>query len=659
MNLHETIARRSAWLVCFAAVMSLTFAMGVGQLGADDSPKGTVDIKLKLVPSQPEVPAESQAETPQIESAKSEASPLPDQSEGDIELTLCSDNSGPLGLRDRLRGGRESTKPSVPRLRFEPATQAVLPAAQGKQKKVSAQVEANSAAPARIVDNRSPQRLANLPANSQASKLPTRERPELVKTPTEPSILDDGLPRVSSRRTTAAVDELEANPQDQANPQNNVESDEEDRDPRDADNSPEIGDVASAETVEGKGMDLTGSSMVEETEECPGAPGSPADLHAAEGAESVEQLELQKDDVPLVQDEHPYDAPAARPIVKQRDITSPAEQLSAADLQLRGKIQRVLTYYMDNPENTTRRGPWAIMHAALPFGVEGEIMAGNRRVNALGWMCYNGVCAKQRMFQPTKQGFRTNVGPGVQGHEGQFLAILAQSRVQPDYPILIGNRRYTIMDLAKYEMATCREKSELTFKLIGLSHYLENDQRWRDNQGRHWNLEKMVAEELAQPVIGSACGGTHRLMGLTFALVRRQQAGLPLTGHWNRAEVFINDFVNYAISLQNPDGSFSTNWFEGRGNEDDIERKLQTSGHTVEWLIFTLPDDQLRTPQIRKAIEFLAGTLDSNLKRDWPIGPRGHALRALALYHQRLYGGEPGQMRDVLTAGLKKSPSTR
>jgi hypothetical protein len=288
------------------------------------------------------------------------------------------------------------------------------------------------------------------------------------------------------------------------------------------------------------------------------------------------------------------------------------------------------------------------MHAALPFGVESEVIAGNRRVNTLGWLAFNGTCGKQNMFQPTRQGFRPNVGPGVQGHEGQFLAILAQSRVPGDYPLQINRRQYSVMDLARYEMSTCREKSELTFKLIGLSFYLEPEQRWRDNRGQTWNLEKMVAEELAQPINGAACGGVHRLMGLSYSIIQRQEAGQPITGHWSRAEAYLNDYVNYALSLQNPDGSFSTNWFESRGMQPDVERKVQTTGHILEWLVYTIPDEHLRSNRIHLSLEFLLNSVGREPQRDWPIGPRSHALRAMSVYLQRLYGVQPGKIKDYL-----------
>ena len=401
------------------------------------------------------------------------------------------------------------------------------------------------------------------------------------------------------------------------------------------DDPKEIKPLPNSNSKVSKKGDNTGDN---EDAECPG------------GTESTKPLAVLPDDIPLQQEDHPYDAPAAESSSAKPDrpVSGAQLQLSSEQVRLRAEINQLLQYYIQNPETIARRSPWAVMHAILPFGVEAELSAGNRRVNAIGWMSYNGLCKTQRIFQPTKSGFRTNLGPGVQGHEGQFLAILAQSKVAPTYPVKVGDRSYTVNDLVRYEMATCREKSELTFKLLGLSYYLEPNQRWRDNQGGNWSLEKLVAEELEQPIVGSACGGTHRLMGLTFSLLQRKQAGLPISGHWERSEQFLNEFVAYAFSLQNPDGSFSTDWFEARANAPSVERKIQTTGHVLEWLIYTLPEEQLQSLPIQKAIRYLLSTLGAEPGRDWPIGPRGHSLRALALYNQRVFGAQPGKLKQYI-----------
>jgi hypothetical protein len=276
------------------------------------------------------------------------------------------------------------------------------------------------------------------------------------------------------------------------------------------------------------------------------------------------------------------------------------------------------------------------MHALLAFGAEYEMIHGQRRVNAIGWMCHNGTCRTQRMFTPKGKGFVPNVGGGVQGHEGQFLAILAQSNVPLDYPIQIGSAMYKVEDLVRYEMATCKEKSELTFKLIGLSYYLDSNKQWKANDGRIWSIPKLIQEELAQPIIGSACGGTHRLMGFSFSVRQRQLQGQPIDGQYARAAKFVRDYVAYTLQLQNPDGSFSTNWYEGRSNEPNDERKVQTSGHMLEWLMFTMSDDELKSPKVAKGIDFLLSKIYDQRDNKWPIGPRGHATRAVGLYNARI-----------------------
>ena len=47
----------------------------------------------------------------------------------------------------------------------------------------------------------------------------------------------------------------------------------------------------------------------------------------------------------------------------------------------------------------------------------------------------------------------------------------------------VEGRDYTVEDLVKQEQATCRPGTELTFKLIGLMHYLKSDTKWKDDTG--------------------------------------------------------------------------------------------------------------------------------------------------------------------------------
>jgi hypothetical protein len=316
-------------------------------------------------------------------------------------------------------------------------------------------------------------------------------------------------------------------------------------------------------------------------------------------------------------------------------------ELSPQLTALGQQVAQALTMYYPRHQNTRDNTPWEVMHAIIAYGVDTQLFKGGPagpKVNAVGWMCFNYPCAGERMLFVNRDKVDARRGVGVQGHAGQFLAILAQSHVKADYPLLVSNKEFTLSDLVEHEKETCMAGEELTFKLISLMHYLDSDDTWTTRDGQEWSIQRLVREELKQPIRGAACGGTHRLMGFSYAVNKRIQRGKPVVGEFRRAQVFIQDFHRYTLSLQNADGSFSTEWFTRRGDNPDIDRRLKTSGHILEWIAFSLSDDELRDPRMVKAVDYLSTLLLKNGQHTWEIGPLGHALHALAIYHSRVLG---------------------
>ena len=354
-------------------------------------------------------------------------------------------------------------------------------------------------------------------------------------------------------------------------------------------------------------------------------------------------------------------ASTARPSAgKPSQPNAALAEVSPAELEaLKVKVRRVLDHHRDRMLNTRDHGAWEIMHSLIAYGVPKEVQVGGpggRRVNAIGWLCFNGPSAGERLFTVGSVGPRGRLGPGLQGHEGQFLAMLAQSRVEPNYPMKVDGRDYTINELVRQEQATCRANSELTFKLIGLMHYLKSDEKWRDDAGGEWDIPRLIKEELAQPIIGATCGGTHRLFGLTYAYKKRAQRGEPVTGQYRRAQIYVQDFQEYTFKMQNPDGSFSTAFFAGRGASPDLQRRLETTGHIAEWLTFSLDDNQLRQRRMVKAIDYLATLLDENPEMNWKVGPTGHALHALNMYDSFVFGGQSYPRSPAVASGVGVRP---
>ncbi|MBM3954136.1 MAG: hypothetical protein FJ309_05910 [Planctomycetes bacterium] len=347
-------------------------------------------------------------------------------------------------------------------------------------------------------------------------------------------------------------------------------------------------------------------------------------------------------------------APAARPPTPPGSSSAAAPRFNPAGTaaappatqrmaRLRGRIAETLATYQRRPLNTAVHTPWEVMHGFIAFGIPTKVRVGGPGgdlVNAIGWMNMGGRCRGQVMLGTDGERLVAMRGIGVQGHAAQYLAILAQCRVALNSPINLQTRSFTVADLVAEEQQACRSGTELTFTLIGLAHYLPSDATWVARDGSEWSLERLVAEEIEQPIRGAPCGGTHRLFGLSYACQRRLRAAGTLDGHYRRADRFVRDYQDFTLGkLQNRDGSFSTEWFKYPADrEDDIDRKVQTTGHILEWLVGSVDQERLYEPRIVAATEFLATALLREPSRDWKIGPLGHALHALTIYQERAWG---------------------
>jgi hypothetical protein len=359
-----------------------------------------------------------------------------------------------------------------------------------------------------------------------------------------------------------------------------------------------------------------------------------------------------------------YPTPKAAP--QKESVESVPVQLpplTKSQKALRDHVRRVLRYYYDRPMNTRDRSPWEVMHCALSYEVHSRMLQGGPQgnpVSAVGWLCFNQSCRRMKLMYVDEEGeLNVRVGPALQGHRGQLLAILAQAKVSSEYPMQVDGHELKIKDLIQAEMKTCYPRTELTFKLIGLMHYLDSETQWVNDEGMQWNMRKLVSEELRQPIRGAACGGTHRLSGLTLAYKTRQARGESVDGEYAQAQRFIAQHQLYTFRTQNPDGSFSTNWFQGREDEPDIDRKLKTTGHMLEWLLYSSSEKELKHRGTTRAVMFLTNLMYQNRYRDWEAGQLGHAIHALVVYDRLMFskydapGDMPMAIRDTTRLGIR------
>jgi len=239
------------------------------------------------------------------------------------------------------------------------------------------------------------------------------------------------------------------------------------------------------------------------------------------------------------------------------------------------------------------------------------------------------------------------VGYGLQEHPSQFLAVLAQSRVPAGYEIRVGQEQRTMADLVEFEKLACRSGGDLSLTLVGLSYYVGDDATWKNQLGETWSLERMLEHELDRAVSQADCDVTNRFLGISCAVGRRLSQRAALDGQYARAQKYLTECQEHALSLQNPDGSWHPGFLAYRGTSPDLAGMLRSTGHILEWLALSLPDARLEDPRVVKSASYLTTLLENRQAANAPsgtpreIGALMHAAHTLMIYDQRMFKVNP------------------
>jgi hypothetical protein len=179
---------------------------------------------------------------------------------------------------------------------------------------------------------------------------------------------------------------------------------------------------------------------------------------------------------------------------------------------------------------------------------------------------------------------------------------------------------------------------EATWTLMAYSTYLPLDAGWTARDGSAWTIDRIVEMEADQEIDSSPCGGTHRLYGLALALNRHLAEGGQLTGVWQKADRQIQAAVAKAKANQQPDGSFSSQFFLRPAFSDDIDKRLGASGHTFEFLTLALSQEQVVEPWMNRGLLALLDMLERTEQVELECGGLYHAMHGLELYRLRRFG---------------------
>ena len=326
------------------------------------------------------------------------------------------------------------------------------------------------------------------------------------------------------------------------------------------------------------------------------------------------------------------------------------EQALAIDDNLKNKLDDMVTFTQKRRMEAGVNNAWQIVHGILAYGRDLEIKAGGKVVPALDYLLEGGQL-RGWTLRPGSHGVEAIVESGTkagQGHKDQWIGYMSLIGLPPDQKIIVQEREFTLQDLLTQAQWEVVDGMEASWTVMALSSYLSPlDTPWTASDGKEWTLEKLMAMEAAQDLAESPCGGTHRLYGLSMALnnylAERAANGdkSPLAGGWAAADKKIKDSIELAKKHQQPDGTFSTQFFIRPATSPDIALQLHATGHTFEFLTMSLSDQQLREPWMTRAADALCRLFVVTRSMDLGGGGLYHAAHGLILYRQRLFGPMP------------------
>jgi hypothetical protein len=320
------------------------------------------------------------------------------------------------------------------------------------------------------------------------------------------------------------------------------------------------------------------------------------------------------------------------------------ERVAVAPDVLRQRLELAIEHVRSRQLQTTNSF-WTVFHGILGLGPNVEIVDPNTqaKTRALTYI-FSGDRRlgeiRGARFVPTADGLDVTIGPTHvgQGHQDQFIAEIAQWGVPKDTPVVVFGKQYTMMDFVKESMAHSRLGQELSWSTVVIASYVGTDATWTNRFGEPLTFEQLLESEWKASVDQAACGGTHRLFGMTWCYFTHKRAGGNVDqGVWKNVKEKLDAHVELAKKYQNPDGSFSANYFRGPGTSNNLADRLASSGHIFEWLASHLPDSEIREPWMQDACMSVSMMiLDA---KDLPMesGALYHATHGLITYHQRLF----------------------
>jgi hypothetical protein len=315
-------------------------------------------------------------------------------------------------------------------------------------------------------------------------------------------------------------------------------------------------------------------------------------------------------------------------------------------VELKPRLEAALDHVRGR-ELLAKHGFWTVFHGILGTGLEKTMLTDpktKKKINAIDFICQGGEI-RGLEFVPTKDGLDVRIDPEwptiSQGHQDQFIAEMAQWGMPAGRKFRVAGTDYTFEHFVKHSKAraSVKKDQELSWAIIIIAQYYgTGDEPWVNTHGETLKYSDIVRYEVNASIEEAACGGTHRLFGLTWAYHLHLKNGGKKEGVWRDVEKRIADYKDKAHQSQNKaDGSLSTDYFKSNIHFGDKQVQISTTGHIVEWLALAMTDEELRYPWMQDAVNSLVMLILNTGDEAADGGALYHAAHGLHLYHERVF----------------------
>jgi hypothetical protein len=357
-----------------------------------------------------------------------------------------------------------------------------------------------------------------------------------------------------------------------------------------------------------------------------------------------------------------------------------AHPAQLSDDALRAKIDSIVDYTLNaRLMNTRDHAAWQVVHGIEAYGQQLPLAHDGEVSSALDYLLGGGAL-KGWVMRPGDKGVFSLIEAGSktgQGHPDQWLGYMSQcGDVKADDPMTVGGKKYKIRDLMTEAQWQLFDGEEASWTLMGAVTYLPLDAKWTAKDGSKWTFEKLVAMEANHKLGDGGCYGTHRLYALAIAVnryVKETGAHAPkiengdvnltdgdpkeLKGGWLAAYLKVLDGLERVQSCQQPDGSFSTNFFGVPTESADLSARLYAGGHTLEFVAVAVNSGLYGTDEgtqhtaytladrwVVAAVTKLCNQMDVARDMEPDCGTLYHAAHGLQVYRNLRFGPRRPQL---------------